>query len=145
PTEQTARQQRDDALAQRILNQGLPAFVDFWENIPLFASQKQLPPSTQDHHRQLRLQNNPLGLANSLRGMGTGQQPNLWPHLPTLNLPTHLIAGALDTKFVNLNQQMHAQLPQSTLTIIPQVGHTTHLEAPHQYTNHIHALLLPPT
>jgi hypothetical protein len=37
--------------------------------------------------RKERLANNPKGLANSLRGMGTGAQPSWWDELKNLKIP----------------------------------------------------------
>ena len=128
--ERTARRQQDEALADWIEANGIPAFVDRWESLPLWNSQRQLPEATRQRLRQQRLQNSPIGLANSLRGMGTGAQPSLWPQLAALTLPTLLIVGELDTKFVEINKKMAAQLPNGRLHIIPQAGHTTHLERP---------------
>jgi 2-succinyl-6-hydroxy-2,4-cyclohexadiene-1-carboxylate synthase len=128
--EQAKRRQSDEALADWIEANGIEAFVDRWEALPLWASQQQLSAEIRQRLRQQRLQNNPVGLANSLRGMGTGAQPSLWAHLPTLSLPTLLIVGELDTKFVAINQQMSDRLANGRLHIIPQAGHTTHLERP---------------
>ncbi|WP_420632026.1 2-succinyl-6-hydroxy-2,4-cyclohexadiene-1-carboxylate synthase [Candidatus Leptofilum sp.] len=128
--ERAARRQSDEALADWIEVKGIEAFVKRWEALPLWASQAQLPDGVRQRLRQQRLQNSPVGLANSLRGMGTGAQPSLWPCLPTLTLPTLLIAGELDAKFISINQQMAAQLPDGRLHVIPHAGHTTHLERP---------------
>ncbi|MFN8530491.1 MAG: 2-succinyl-6-hydroxy-2,4-cyclohexadiene-1-carboxylate synthase [Anaerolineae bacterium] len=84
--ERTERLRADQALADRIEREGLPAFVDYWENLPLFAAQKRLPAEVQAQVRAGRLANNPKGLANSLRGMGTGAQPSLWENLSALAL-----------------------------------------------------------
>ncbi|WP_420645110.1 2-succinyl-6-hydroxy-2,4-cyclohexadiene-1-carboxylate synthase [Candidatus Leptofilum sp.] len=129
-TERAARRQSDETLAAWIEANSIEAFVNRWEALPLWASQQQLPEAARQQLRQQRLQNNPTGLANSLRGMGTGAQPSLWPCLPALALPTLLIVGELDSKFVSINQQMAAELPNGRLHIIPQAGHTTHLERP---------------
>ena len=128
--EQIARRQSDEALANWIETHGIDAFVARWEALPLWASQAQLAEAVRQRLHQQRRQNNPQGLANSLRGMGTGAQPSLWPCLPSLPLPTLLLAGELDSKFVAINKQMVAQLPNGRLHIIPQAGHTTHLERP---------------
>jgi 2-succinyl-6-hydroxy-2,4-cyclohexadiene-1-carboxylate synthase len=84
-----------------------------------------------------RLRNHPSGLANSLRGMGTGVQPSLWEDLNELNKPTLLIAGELDEKFVQIASQMHQTLPNSQLRLIPDAGHTTHLEQPDHFNRHV--------
>ena len=126
--ERAARRQRDALLADWIEAKGLAQFVARWEALPLWESQKQLSDEVRRRLRQQRLQNNVLGLANSLRGMGTGAQPSLWPLLPTLTLPTLLLAGKLDSKFVAINQKMGALLPNGRLQIIPHAGHTVHLE-----------------
>ncbi len=129
--ERESRRASDDQLATRILANGIPAFVAEWDNLPLFASQS--PDIRQRLHVQ-RLQNNPLGLANSLRGMGTGAQPPLWDLLPNLKPPTLLINGALDTKFVAIGAHMAGLIPNAHQRIFPNVGHTVHAENPSDYT-----------
>lgn len=136
--ERAERQQRDDALADKIEANGIAWFVDFWEALPLWDSQTD---EQKAYLREGRLRNNPLGLANSLRGMGTGVMPNLWDKLPELTLPTQLIVGELDTKFVKINQSMQDLLPDSTLTIVPAAGHTVHLEQRAAFIEIVHDFL----
>jgi 2-succinyl-6-hydroxy-2,4-cyclohexadiene-1-carboxylate synthase len=137
--ERQARRSSDEQLAQRIERDGIAPFVDYWEQIPLFASQAQLPETQRLALREQRLHNNPVGLANSLRGMGTGAQPSLWEHLPEIDLPILLLAGELDNKFAAIAGQMAQQLPQAELVIVPEAGHTIHLERPQTYTTHLAA------
>ncbi len=139
--ERHQRREHDNALADRIEQQGIAWFVDFWEQRPLFHSHQQLPPAMRAALRRQRLQNNPRGLANSLRGMGTGVQPSLWDRLNTLTLPVLLLAGALDPKFVAINEQMAALLPAAHLQVIPQTGHTIHLEQPAAFRKAVAAWL----
>ena len=73
--------------------------------------------------------------------MGTGAQPSLWGQLATLTLPSLLVAGELDTKFVAINQQMAEQLANGRLHIIPQAGHTTHLEQPSLFQTAVKSFL----
>ncbi len=127
------RQEQDEALADRIEQAGVPAFVDFWETLPLFASQQRLPAHVRSRLRRQRLQNRAHGLASSLRGMGTGVQPSLWSRLGELQMPVHLLVGALDSKFVALNRHMAQALPQATLTVVPDAGHAVHLEQPQRF------------
>lgn len=129
------RRASDEALAASIEREGVPAFVERWESLPLFASQKMLSlECREDLHRQ-RLQNNAAGLAQSLRGVGTGVQPSLYAQLSTLHIPVLLIAGELDTKFTSIAKRMAQALPQSQLHIIPAAGHTVHLEQPQLFTS----------
>jgi 2-succinyl-6-hydroxy-2,4-cyclohexadiene-1-carboxylate synthase len=129
-TEREQRRQSDHALAERIEYEGVEAFIDYWEKLPLFASQNSLPPEIRTALRVQRLNNRASGLANSLRGAGTGIQPALHARLPELNLPTLLLAGELDTKFRQIASQMARSLPQASLHIVPASGHTIHLEQP---------------
>lgn len=128
--ERAARAAQDEALAAFIEAQGMEAFVSRWERLPLFASQQALPEEARARQRQRRLGNRPAGLAGSLRGMGTGVQPPLWQRLGELTLPALLLAGERDAKFVALAREMAGAMPQATLHIVPEAGHTIHLERP---------------
>lgn len=128
--ERAARVRQDEALAARIEREGIEAFVDHWENLPLFAPVKRLPDHVQARLRAGRLANRPHGLAGSLRGMGTGVQPSWWPHLAELDAPVQLIAGELDGKFCGIAEKMQAALPDSRLAVVPDAGHLVHVEKP---------------
>lgn len=128
--EREARRQQDEVLADWIEDNGLEAFVQRWEELPLWNSQTQLTPQVRAALQQQRLQNNPMGLANSLRGMGTGAQPSLWGILSTLRQSTLLITGELDSKFMAINQKMAAQIPIVQMEVVSGAGHAVHLERP---------------
>jgi len=132
-----AREQRrssDEALAKRIESEGIASFISYWEQLPLFAGLQQLPASERQQIHAQRLQNNPVGLSNSLRGLGTGTQPSYWQQLNSLQLPVLLIVGTNDQKFVAVAQQMAQSLPQSQLHIVAESGHTVHREQSTQFT-----------
>lgn len=139
--ERAERKARDDALADRIERQGIIWFVDHWEQLPLWNSQKRLPHTVRQQQRDRRLQNDPAGLARSLRDMGTGVQPSLWDALPELALPVHLIVGAEDDKFLGIAQEMTALLPDARFVRVADAGHTVHLEQPRYYTRTVAAFL----
>jgi 2-succinyl-6-hydroxy-2,4-cyclohexadiene-1-carboxylate synthase len=141
--ERAARRAQDEALADWIEAHGVAAFVARWEQLPLWASQARLPDEQRAALRAQRLQNSPAGLANSLRGLGTGAQPSLWPRLPDLTLPVLLLAGALDAKFVAIGRQMAAVLPRARLEIVPDAGHTLHWERPLAFSRLALDFLLP--
>ncbi len=126
--ERAARKAADDALADRIEADGVPAFVDYWESIPLFASQRDLPTEQQAGIRAGRLDNSAVGLANSLRGMGTGVQP--FVDVRALPMPVLALAGALDTKFTAFGREMATLLPDGRFAEIDGAGHAAHIERP---------------
>ncbi|WP_217589121.1 2-succinyl-6-hydroxy-2,4-cyclohexadiene-1-carboxylate synthase [Lentibacillus saliphilus] len=129
--ERLDRIERDEQLATRIETEGIESFVDFWEGIPLFASQKRLISSVQTALREERLSQTEIGLAHSLRGMGTGAQTSLWQELSTVTCPVLLLVGSLDHKFIQINQTMVEHLPNSHFEMIDDVGHAIHVEVPH--------------
>ncbi|KAB2490405.1 2-succinyl-6-hydroxy-2,4-cyclohexadiene-1-carboxylate synthase [Priestia endophytica] len=139
--EKKARQMNDEQLASFIHEKGIEAFVEKWENISLFHSQKSLPNDIIEEVRKERLKNVPRGLANSLIGMGTGMQPSWWPLLSTLNLPTLLITGKLDTKFCQIGSEIDEQLTNSFLERVEEVGHAIHVEKPRIFSKIVDGFL----
>ena len=77
-----------------------------------------------------RMTCDPVGLANSLRAAGTGSMNPLWDRLGGLDVPTLVLCGALDTKFVDLGRDMTASLPHGELIVAHDAGHAVHLEDP---------------
>lgn len=134
--EESAREQRvkaDLALADRIESEGLEAFVNYWEGIPLFKTQKALSKNKLHAIRNERLSQRTLGLANSLRGIGTGKQPSNWKRLNTLKIPVLLITGELDSKFCRIAEEMKKRLPNAESVIVKEAGHAIHVEKPEQF------------
>lgn len=129
--ERAARRKSDEQLATRIEQEGIQGFIDFWEKIPLFSTQHALTKESQQEIRKQRLKNNPVGLANSLKGMGTGSQPSYWDRLNELNLPTLLLCGELDQKFCRIAEEMSLSIQNAKVEKIVEVGHAIHVEQPH--------------
>lgn len=139
--EREDRRDRDNALADKIEANEIQWFVDFWEGLSLWDSQKSLSNDVLLNQRAQRLQNDPQGLANSLRGMGTGVQPSLWDRLPEITLPTQLIVGEFDSKFIGINQHMTQLMSNATMTTITNAGHTVHLENPKAFIKQVQLFL----
>ncbi len=129
--ERAARVTQDEALADRIENQGLARFVDDWMALPLFASQSQrLAPDVLSRAREQRLASPPHGLANSLRGMGTGAQPSLHQALGSMQARVLFAVGDEDAKFRGVAQDLASRMPRAQLAVVPNAGHAAHLENP---------------
>lgn len=140
--ERKERIEKDEKLAQRIESEGVPAFVDYWEQIPLFESQKSMPELSRQSVRNERLAQSKKSLAMSLRFMGTGRQPSLWEQLNTFKQPVLLIVGKLDQKFVDINKQMKGSLKKADVVIIEKVGHAVHVEKPQKFGKLVTAFIL---
>lgn len=136
------RRAADDVLASRIEHVGVPGFIREWESLPLFATQQTLPAEKLAAQRAIRLAQSPVGLANSLRGMGTGAQPSLWERLGELTVPALLLTGEVDTKFGATAEAMTNAIRGARHTIIGGAGHTTHLELPDQFRKAVLDFLL---
>lgn len=126
--ERTARRQWDERMARKVESAEFSTFLDDWYRAPLWDSLRRHADYAQVVAR--RAPNSPPHLALSLRGMGTGVQPSLWQDWATLTVPTLLIAGALDTKYVAVTHQMTTANPRAQTLIVPDAGHNVAAEAP---------------
>ena len=131
-----ARKNADNRLADWIEQVGILEFVNYWETLPLFETQQRYPERLANLRAQ-RLRNNPTGLANSLRGMGTGAQMPLWSKLSDCKLPTLLITGEQDAKFHSIAIDMARQLTNASHVNTPNAGHTVHFEEPNRFLDDI--------
>jgi 2-succinyl-6-hydroxy-2,4-cyclohexadiene-1-carboxylate synthase len=129
-SERAERRAEDEALAARIEAEGVEWFVDHWESQPMFETRRWLDDAVLLRRRNLRLRNDPNSLAAALRGLGTGALPSLWDRLEGLDLPTLLVVGERDEKFVSTAERMARAMPRARVALIPGAGHTVHLEAP---------------
>ncbi|MCY3949832.1 MAG: 2-succinyl-6-hydroxy-2,4-cyclohexadiene-1-carboxylate synthase [Acidimicrobiaceae bacterium] len=129
--DRSRRREADEALADRIGQHGLDQFVEDWMAAPMWDTLRaRLRPSEWEASMRQRRGCDPVGLANSLRAGGTGSMTPLWDRLGALDVPTLLMCGELDAKFVEIGLRMSELLPKSELAVMPGVGHAVHLEAP---------------
>lgn len=128
--ERRARAEADHALAAHLANLSIDDFLAQWQRHPIIASQENIPPDILTPLRERRRRHHPERLAAALRALSPGILPALWERLPALDLPTLLIAGEQDAKFAGIAREMAARLPHAQVTLLPDVGHCAHLEAP---------------
>ena len=84
--------------------------------------------------RLQRLRNEPLGLANSLRGLGAGEQQPIYARLHEIETPALALAGADDAKYRAIAERTAGALPNARLQIVPEAGHAIHLEQPQAFS-----------
>ena len=67
---------------------------------------------------------------------------DLRPVLPTIGVPTLLVAGALDQRSpVDVARAMHAQIPGSQLVVLAGAGHLSNVEVPDAFDAAVRAFL----
>ncbi len=140
--ERKQRRKKDERLAQSLLNESLDVFVAYWENLPLFATQKNLPPRVQQAIQQERKSQQRYGLACSLWFMGTGAQMSYWAQLKNTQMPIYLLVGSADHKFVDLASAMTHENSRIQAIVISDAGHCVHMEKPDQFSRVVEDCLL---
>jgi 2-succinyl-6-hydroxy-2,4-cyclohexadiene-1-carboxylate synthase len=139
-TERAQRRERDEALARRLETEDFDPFLRDWYAQPLFDTLRKDP----DRFAPLlarRRENDPHGLAHSLRGVGTGAQPSLWDDLATITLPLHLVVGEHDAKFSGIANGIAARTKTARIHVIADAGHNVHFEKPREYTELLRQIL----
>lgn len=132
----------DEALATRLESRGMSAFVDEWEALPIWKSQRlALSPKQLEALHIERLSQRAKGLANVLRGMGLGAQEWVGDRLPEVAIPVLLMAGSLDPAACASARVMARVLPRATIRILEGAGHTAHLEQPEMFNEAVLAFL----
>jgi 2-succinyl-6-hydroxy-2,4-cyclohexadiene-1-carboxylate synthase len=130
--ERRTRREADEEKAKRLESGGFEEFLGDWYRQPLFASLAR-DEGLLRRTIETRRRNDPVELARSLRGMGTGSQPSLWRELEGLAVHVFAVAGGLDEKFAEVSSRMARISPRVEPVVIPGVGHNVHDEAPAEY------------
>ena len=125
-TERLNRIAQDEELARHLEQIGVQQFIDEWLSLPMFAGL-----TSSNNQRELRLRNTAIGLSSSLLLCGVGKQQPSWSRLSELKMPVMVIAGAEDTKFVEIANRLVAAIGSNALfKAIANAGHSPHLEQP---------------
>ncbi|RNM41714.1 hypothetical protein DMP09_08205, partial [Eggerthella sinensis] len=131
--------------AARLRVDGLAAFMDFWEQLPLFATQRTLPADVRERLHAARMANDAEALARTFEHAGQHVMPDRAANLATLAalasshaqpLPLLYLAGEHDQKY---RAQAHdfAAATHAATCIVPGAGHNTHLEAPAAFVREV--------
>ena len=139
--ERNARKKSDEELADFIVNNSLDDFAAMWLDQELFGTLRRFSNDKLKRMKEERAKNSKIGLANSLRGFGTGVMPYVGNELTKLKIPTILITGGLDDKFTRINQNFKKIFPSAKHKIISTAGHNTHLEEPKKFIDIVNGYL----
>jgi len=130
--EREERSVSDLALAHSLEEEGIVAFVDRWENLPLFVTQRALPEAARARLREERLSHDPASLAASLRAFGTGFQTPVRDALSGITAPALLVVGERDRKFRVIAESMREKMPAAGIEIVAGAGHAVPSERPRE-------------
>ncbi len=128
PAQRAERRAGDERLAAEAEALDVGEFARRWARTPVLAG---LTGDAANASRMDRLRHpSTAGLAEALRGLGTGALPSLWDRLGELAIPVCLVVGERDSKFRAIAERMAAAIARASLTVVPGAGHAVHLEAP---------------
>ena len=126
--------QRNGEWAARLRTEGVEAFMDWWETLPLFATQRDLPAAVRAAIRAERTASDAETLARVLEAWGAQHQAAESDTLAALvrardaGTPVLYVAGERDAKYCAVADRARAAgLPTA---VIPNAGHNVHLERP---------------
>lgn len=138
--ERAALRQRNFTWANRLRCEGVAAFMDYWEGLALFESQKRLPEPVRARVREERLANSACALALTFERAGAHAMPSRGESLQALRtlmnggIPVLYLAGELDAKYCAVARGVERDTSGAIETrIVSGAGHNTHLEQPEAF------------
>ena len=126
--ERNVRVTEDEVLANYIMEHGAEAFINHWRKKPLIATQDNITRDVLVDMQKNRMTNTAMGLAESLRGMGTGVMSSYWDCLENIDCETMIVTGSEDIRFREIGDCMSQKIKRGSHKVIDGVGHAAHLE-----------------
>jgi 2-succinyl-6-hydroxy-2,4-cyclohexadiene-1-carboxylate synthase len=143
PAARAERRAADARWIERLERDGMDAFVNAWEQLPLFATQADVSAQRLQRQRAQRLGQRADGLAASLRVHGLAEMPPMPAAITAYPGQLHWIAGLDDTKFSALACEAARLRPSLQCHLLPGVGHNPLLEAPDRLALLLRRLTMP--
>lgn len=145
PVDNAAREalrERNFAWAARVRGEGVSAFMSWWEALPLFESQRNLPVDQRERLRAGRLANDAESLALSFERAGAhvmssqGESIRTLCELAAKGIPVSYLAGELDAKYCKVASTLQAESHDAvSCRAVPCTGHNIHLEQPEMFAS----------
>lgn len=145
PVDNAAREalrERNFAWAARVRGEGVLAFMSWWEALPLFESQRNLPVDQRERLRAGRLANDAESLALSFERAGAHAMSSQGESIRTLcelaakGIPVSYLAGELDAKYCKVASTLQAESQGAVSCLVaPAAGHNIHLEQPEMFAS----------
>lgn len=150
PVDEPAREAfraRGDAWARDLRENGVEAFMDRWETLPLFASQRALSADVRARVRSDRVAHDAEELALSLTEAGQHCQASEAESLAALACAAErgvrvvYVHGRLDEKYGAVAHRVAELVPAARVECIVHAGHNVHLEQPEAFARVVAGLL----
>ncbi|MGE0784983.1 MAG: alpha/beta fold hydrolase [Sandaracinaceae bacterium] len=126
--ERTERRARDREWSALLRDRGLDAFVDRWEDHPVFASQAELDEASLAEQRAVRRAHRAEGLADAMEAFGLAEMPRTDP--AAIRVPVTLLVGSRDEGQRHAAEVIGPALAQARLRAVSGAGHNLLLERP---------------
>jgi 2-succinyl-6-hydroxy-2,4-cyclohexadiene-1-carboxylate synthase len=139
--ERAERRRADTDLADRIeTHPDLRAWLAEWVAGPLFAHLGR-----EEADLEARLGNTARGLAASLRTLGTGSMLPLWDRLAEIRVPTAVVVGERDEKYLATGRRLARAIgANAALHVVKGAGHSVPFEQPNEFVDLLRAVVTAP-
>lgn len=138
-TERAEREIADEKIADRIAAGQLEPFLQKWYQSSVFAT---LPEEIRDQEIERKLGRDAKHWPEILRVNSVSQQPNYWPRLHELVMPTWVVAGERDEKYKTIANRV-GEVVQIKVDLLPNCGHMVHREKPLELASLIRDFIKP--
>ena len=81
------------------------------------------------------------GLARAARGTLAQFDSQVAESLPSIRVPTLVLAGERDEPFLAATDYMAAKIPNATKVLIAGAGHAANIEQPQAFNREVHSFL----
>ena len=138
--ERDAIAKRNAEWAARLCEEGVAPFMEYWESLSLFESQRSLDVATRAEVSAERLSNDARALACTFERAGAHamslrrEAVRALRKLDGAGVPVTYLAGALDAKYRMVSESLASDLGRAIdVRIVPSAGHNIHLERPEAF------------
>ena len=123
------RREADEQVAKKIEAGLVEPFLKDWYQASVFAA---LPEEIRKVEIQRKMARCSTHWPAILRANSVSQQPNYWPRLNELSIPTVVVAGELDEKYSKIAAKIaeESDSPDLSAQVVSECGHMVHREQP---------------
>jgi 2-succinyl-6-hydroxy-2,4-cyclohexadiene-1-carboxylate synthase len=138
--EKLFRQAIDYNVKQEILDD-YDSFLARWEQLALFRKHEERNPDAFNNLQKIRRNNDKEKIVYSLQHFSLAQQSYNWDVLQNVSFPTLYLAGEEDEKYTKIGLKLQNLSSNVVTKIVPDSGHTVHVEQEDLYIQAIEGFI----